>query len=213
MVGTLQVLRSIPHPSSQIVQEALNLLAAMGGGSKTVKTLLKEMKVVQDNNESVLAEAKATIAEANNRDQEVSDREAALVQRTKQAEATIIGRYEEVVRKEEDLSLKMSQAAEDFRVKTVELEEQAEKLKQNKQKADQEISEGMARLKEWESQLADRTVAMEQLEADAVIRMKKIERVEQDLDIKHKEVEAFKSKLDARDERLRTVMDSSGDDV
>ena len=53
MVGSVGMVRGVSRPGSLVIQEALNLLSALGSDGKgTTKKLLMEMKGVQDHNQA-----------------------------------------------------------------------------------------------------------------------------------------------------------------
>ena len=90
-VGTMGA-RPVPKPSSQTVTEALNLLSAMGGGSKDVRRALEEMKAVQTANEALVEQAKAIIADAGKRSATVAAAEQALAKERDKFEQNSIAR-------------------------------------------------------------------------------------------------------------------------
>ena len=113
MVGSVGMVRGTSRPGSLVIQEALNLLSALGGDSKgTTTKLLTEMKGVQDHNEVVLADAKAAVIEANKREAEVVEEEAELARNLKEAEELYAGRLADIVNGETELqnSIEISNA-------------------------------------------------------------------------------------------------------
>ena len=75
VVGKIGGTRRVPKPSSDVLNEALNLLVALGGG-EDIKKMVAEMKAVQEHNEAVLKQALEATAEANKRTMDAEQAEA-----------------------------------------------------------------------------------------------------------------------------------------
>ena len=109
MVGSVGMARSISRPGSLVIQEALNLLSALGSSEGTSKKLLTEMKAVQGHNEVVLANAKEEIAKANIRETEVVERETELARNLIEAEELYNNRLLSITNGEEELQRKVDE--------------------------------------------------------------------------------------------------------
>ncbi len=110
MVGSVGMVRGLSRPGSLVIQEALNLLSALGSDSEgTTTKLLMEMKTVQDHNGIVLADAKVVVIEANKREDEIAEEEAELVQNLKEAEELYAGRLSDIVSSEEELQRRIEE--------------------------------------------------------------------------------------------------------
>ncbi len=57
--------KKVPSPGSAALQEALNLIAGLGSGDKNLKSMLEEMKKVQQYNEKVVQDAVQAVSKVN----------------------------------------------------------------------------------------------------------------------------------------------------
>jgi chromosome segregation ATPase len=57
--------KKVPSPGSAALQEALNLIAGLGSGDKNLKSMLEEMKKVQQHNEKVVQDAVQAVSKVN----------------------------------------------------------------------------------------------------------------------------------------------------
>lgn len=207
MVGTLQALRSVSRPSGTVIQEALNLLSAMGGGSKAVKTSLMEMKAVQLNNEAVLLEAKDTITEADHRDEASTKRETGLQIRIKKAEVTLVARYEAVAKKEEDLTHQAVELTELARSRSEELDGLVKEIENRRMENETGLAIIRTELLAREEKVIELGKLAKQTEIEIEDRLRILVGSEEEIRERRVVVEALKTKLDQRDERLRAAMD------
>jgi len=204
--------RGLSRPNSLIIQEALNLLSALGSNSKgTTKKLLTEMKIVQDHNEVVLADAREAVENANKREAEVVDKEVELARDLKEAEELYTGRLSNIVsgeqelqRKVEEDSIQISKENEAINARNDELHREQEKHRKFILLAQTEFAEKERIFKE------DRE-ALKELESSFEGREDEITSDRMVLDDLRSSLDERKMELDKRDARVRAAMEGVED--
>jgi chromosome segregation ATPase len=208
MVGSVGMVRGLSRPGSLVIQEALNLLSALGGDSEgTTTKLLMEMRGVQDNNLIVLANAKTAVVEANKREAEVVEEEAELVRNLREAEELYAGRLSDIVNSEEGLQRRVEEV--DARVS-----EENNSIREREGELDRKLGEYRESLRTSKEELVRRENilkedrdALKELESSLKNREEDIKSVEITLDDLQVSLDERKLELDKRDARVLAAME------
>ena len=201
------MVRGVSRPNSLVIQEALNLLSALGSSKGTTKKLLTEMKDVQDHNETVLANAKEVVENANKRETEVVEKEAELARNLIEAEELYDSRLLDITNGEEELQRRVDETA-------VRIVEEDERIKEREDEFHREQEEHLSAhtdkllaLTDRESVLKEDRDALEELKSSIEGREEKIKGDRQVLNDFQTELDGRKIKLDKRDARVRVAME------
>ncbi len=207
MVGSVGMVRGLSRPNSLVIQEALNLLSALGGDSKgTTKKLLTEMKEIQDHNETSLASAKEEIANSNKRAAEVIEKEAELSRNVLEAEELYSNRLLDITNGEENLQHKVDEvnvwiSGEDGRISELE-----EKLLHDREDHQQALRESNEVLTQKSGALKKERDYLKELAASIKSREENVKSDETGLDNIRNSLDERLTKLDMRDQRIRDAM-------
>ena len=208
MVGSVGMVRSTSRPSSLVIQEALNLLSALGGGTPAVKKLLEEMKSVQTHNEEVLQSAKDAVVIANERERQIAKEEADLVGNIREAEALYNARLLEIINSEE----KLQRREEEANIRIVEEDEHMSiregELRRDQEEHSESLHTGRAEFIERERVLKEDRKDLKELESSIEGREEEIKSDRIVLGDLRDSLDKRKSELDERDARVRTAMEN-----
>lgn len=208
MVGSVGMVRGISHPGSLVIQEALNLLSALGSGSEgTTKKLLTEMKSVQDHNEVVLADAKAVVVEADRRETEVVEKEVKLAQDLREAEGLYAGRLSDIIRGAGELQQREEEVNTQISRENEAISAREDKFNREKEEHIVAHSKGLEFLVERERILKEDRDALKEFETSLKGREEEIKSDEIALDDLRDSLDERKIKLDKRDARMRAAME------
>jgi len=208
MVGSVGMVRGISRPGSLVIQEALNLLSALGSDSGgTTKKLLTEMKGVQDHNEVVLADAKAAVIEANKREAEVVEEEAELVRNLKEAEELYAGRLSDIVNSEEELRRRIEEVNAQVSVENNNIKEREEEFHREQEGHLESLRISEEGLAGRERVLKEDREALRQLESSIEGREEDIKSDRETLDDLQVSLDDRKVELDKRDARVLAAME------
>ena len=215
MVGSVGMVRGISRPNSLVIQEALNLLSALGGDSEgTTKTLLTEMKNVQDHNGVVLADAwvqqtnaKELIVKANKREAEVVEEEAELVRNLKEAEELYAGRLSDIVNSEEELRRRIEEVNAQVSVENNNIKEREEEFHREQEGHLESLRISEEGLAGREKVLKEDREALRQLESSIEGREEDIKSDRETLDDLQVSLDDRKVELDKRDARVLAAME------
>lgn len=114
---------NIPDPSSSVLDQALRLIAGLGGGDRDTKAMLQEMRDVQLKNESFVEEAKSYVNEISKREAALKVREDALAKKEAEVEALAIKNANDIAKirsQVEQENLKLTEQSEANRMKYAE---------------------------------------------------------------------------------------------
>ncbi len=210
MVGTLGVLKSVPRPSTSVIQEALNLLSVMGG-SKDAKKLLVTMQEVQVHNQEVAEQARVVIAEANERLQKVAAAEVLLEQKTRTAEHDFLVKLEAVTVRETAAQTKIGKIQAELTRRLDGLSVIKRDLVVQRTDDEKALRDEKARLTTVEADLSGREDDLRTGTAALSARKETLETDIAYVDSHRLELEELKAKLDARDARVLAAMENAGD--
>ena len=209
MVGSVGMVRGLSRPGSLVIQEALNLLSALGSNSEgTTKKLLTEMKDVQDHNEVVLADAKVAVVEANKREAEVVEEEAELARNLIEAEQLYAGRLSDIVSNEEKLQRKIEEVDARVSAENESIRERGDGLDRKQEEYQEFLRTSKEALVERERILKEDREALKELESFLKGREEDINSDEVTLDDLRDSLDKHKIELDKRDARVRDAMES-----
>ena len=208
MVGSIGMVRSISRPNSLVIQEALNLLSALGSDGKgTTKKLLVEMKDVQDNNVSVLADVKEEVAKADKRGAEIVEKEVELARNLREAEALYNGRLLEIINSEEKLQHREEEADARISEQDESISEREGELHRGQEEHQESLRKSSEYFSERERVLGEDREALKELESSCEGRVQEIENDKIALDDLRGSLDKYKVKLDKRDARVRAAME------
>ncbi len=209
MVGSVGMARGVSRPNSSVIQEALNLLSALGGDKAGATTkLLIEMKSVQDHNEDVAATAREVIIKAN-------ERETTVFEREKELERELIGTEElyrlrllEITNGEAELQHKVDQAAITISEENGKIQEREDKLRNVREHYEETIHVDKMELTKRENVLKEDREDLKTFESSLQSCEEEIERDRVTLGSRAASLDQFKLELDARDARMRAAMEN-----
>ncbi len=208
MVGSVGMVRGISRPGSLVIQEALNLLSALGSDSKgTTKKLLTEMKGVQDHNEVVLADAKVVIVEADRREAQVVEEEAELARNLVEAEKLYAGRLSEIINSERELQRRAEEVDAQVIVENGAISTREDKLRSDQEDHQESLRTSKEALAKRESILENDNKVLEELISSLESRKEKIDSDRMVLDDLQDSLDELKTELDTRDARVRAAME------
>ncbi len=207
MVGSVGMVRGISRPGSLVIQEALNLLSALGSDSKgTTKRLLTEMKSVQDHNEVVLADAKVVIVEADRREAQVVEEEAELARNLEEAEKLYAGRLSSIISDEEELQRNVEEANTHISEGNEAISTREDKFHREQEDHLESLRASKEELERRERIIKEDKDALRVHESSLEIREDTIKSDEIKLDTIGDSLDERELKLDERDARVRAAM-------
>lgn len=197
------------RPSSAVMQEALNLLSALGS-NKDTKDLLEQMLQAQMKNGELIEKAEEIIDQAAQRDVEVTEREATLHRNTIQASGELERKRQGLADREGNLEGKKDQFASDMRIRMDELEARRETLDRRRDEGDVELGEERVRVETLEADVIRREggLADERLLLDTHKGV--LDQRTSALDDLEAELGQLSERLDQRDNRLLAAMEGEG---
>ncbi len=207
MVGSVGMVRGLSRPNSLVIQEALNLLSALGGDGKGVtKKLLTEMKEIQDSNATALEFLKEEITNSNKRTAEVTEREAELARNVLEAEELYSNRLSVIENGEEDLQRKTDEinvwiSGEDERISELE-----DTLRRDREEYQETLDESNKVIVQRSGVLKEERKNLKELEASIKDREENVKSDETGLDKVRNSLDERLTKLDMRDQRIRDAM-------
>lgn len=207
MVGSIGMVRGLSRPNSLVIQEALNLLSALGGDGKGVtKKLLMEMKEIQDNNATALEFVKEEITNSNKRTAEVTEREAKLSRDVLEAEELYSTRLSVIENGEEDLQRKTEEiniwiSGEDGRISELE-----DKLRRDREEYQETLDESNRVIAQRSGKLKEERKNLKELEVSIKDREGNVKSDEKALNDIRNSLEERSTKLDLRDTRVLDAM-------
>ncbi len=207
MVGSIGMVRGLSRPNSLVIQEALNLLSALGGDGKGVtKKLLTEMKDVQDKNATALEFLKDEITNSNKRTAEVTEREAKLSRDVLEAEELYSTRLSVIEDGEENLQRKTDEinvwiSEEDGRISDLE-----DKLSRDREEYQETLDESNKVIVQRSGVLKEERKNLKELEASIKSREESVKSEEIVLNDLRDSLNERSTKLDLRDARVRDAM-------
>ncbi len=208
MVGSVGMTRGVSRPNSLIIQEALNLLSALGGDKEgATKQLLVEMKSVQDHNEIVIVEAKAELERVNQREVEVIEQEENLARELIRTEELYRLRLLDTINGEVELQRKADQAAVKISEANNNLSEREDQLREDKEKYQEIIRVDRIELAGREQALIGDKEALKVLVASTEGREEEIKNDRVSLDHLRALLDRLKLELDNRDARVLAAME------
>ncbi len=208
MVGSVGMARSVPRPNSLVIQEALNLLAALGGDKKgATKELLTEMKSIQDHNESVLADAKKEVVKANEREALVLEEEAELSRSLIAANELHRLRLLDITNGEMELQRNVDNAAVQISKENGEISLREDQLRLDMGKHDEIIGRDRVELAKGQNLLNADREDLNHRESAIKGSEDSIKSDRATLDSRSQILDKFKLDLDNRDTRLRAAME------
>ena len=206
MVGSVGQLRSIPRPGPSAIREVFDLLTAVKGGTKTVKSLLEKMLKVQEENAEVLAQAQKAVAERDKLEAEIAAKRENLQREYEVAEADLAARIKELDNREESLNNRDTEVQALAKVST-------EKLDKKKNEDRKELAEVRKTLADYRERLETKEAEQDKREQmlDALQTTVRNEKEENEKTLKllqqhRRSLEGYKQRLDERDKRLRIAM-------
>lgn len=207
MVGSVGMVRGVSRPNSLVIQEALNLLSALGGDRKgTTEKLLEEMKSVQYHNEAVLENAKEAVVKANTREAEVVEKEAELERNLGEAAELYSSRLSDITNSEAELQRRMGEAGVRIGKEDERLRKREGKLRQHQNEHRESIRAGKVEFEEWERVLEEDRQGLKELESSFEGREEEIKSDRAVLDDLQSSLDEIQLKLDARDARVLAAM-------
>ncbi len=207
MVGSVGMARGISRPGSLVIQEALNLLSALGSSEGTSKKLLTEMKAVQGHNEVVLANAKEEIAKANIRETEVVERETELARNLIEAEELYNNRLLSITNGEEKLQRKVDEINVWISEEDRGISEREGKLHRDREEHQKSLRISDEELVERERILKEDRDALKEFESSIEGREVEVKSDEIALDDLRNSLGELKVGLDKRDARVLAAME------
>ena len=207
MVGSVGMVRGLSRPNSLVIQEALNLLSALGGDGKGVtKKLLTEMKEIQDSNATALEFLKEEITNSNKRTAEVTEREAELARNVLEAEELYSNRLSVIENGEEDLQRKTDEinvwiSGEDERISELE-----DTLRRDREEYQETLDESNKVIVQRSGVLKEERKNLKELEASIKDREENVKSDETGLDDLRDSLNERSTKFDLRDARVRDAM-------
>ncbi len=207
MVGSVGMARSVSRPNSLVIQEALNLLSALGGNKAGATTkLLEEMKGIQIHNENVILDAKAELVRVNQRDVEVGEREEELARELIGTEELYRLRLLETTDGEAKLQHKVDQAVITISEETARTRAREDQLRDDQGKHEENMRTDRTELVNREQALIGDKETLKELEASIKDREDSIKSDRATLDDLHGILDKRKIDLDERDARMRAAM-------
>lgn len=208
MVGSVGMVRGLSRPGSLVIQEALNLLSALGSDSEgTTKKLLMEMRGVQDHNEVVLADAKAAVVEADKREAEVVEEEVELVRNLKEAEELYAGRLSDITNSEEELQCRVEEANTQISENNKAISTSEDEFHREQEGHLESLRVSKEALVEGERILKEDRDALKELESSIEGREEDIKSDRATLDDLRSSLDELKVSLDKRDARVLAAME------
>ena len=212
MVGSVGIVKSISRPLA--IQEALNLLSALGADSKgTTARLLTEMKGVQDHNEAVLADATAAVVKADKRDAEIVKNEEKLARNIREAEELYANRLSSIVSSEKEFGRKMEEANAQISGKDEAISTREDKFNRNREEYQESIRINKEEFLERERLLNEDKIFLEGKKQDLGKLQSSINGREENVKSDEKTLYELRisldkrlAKLDLRDARVRDAM-------
>ena len=207
MVGSVGMVRGISRPNSLVIQEALNLLSALGSSKGTTKKQLTEMKDVQDHNETVLASAKGELEKSNKRGAEVVEKEAELARNLIEAGELYNSRLLDITNGEADLQRKVDEI-------NIWISEEDEKISAREGEFHRMQEEHQESLRVSEGEFSERKRILEEdredlkrLESSIGGREEEVKSDKTTLDDLRDSLDKRKIKLDERDARVLAAIE------
>lgn len=169
MIGNIGSLKAIPKPNSTVVQTALNLMAAYGGGDRGLRKDLEEMVKVQDANEKLFKEAGDLIKSANKAFSKAVTEQDKAVKAWADGSTDLGKRAEKLLRNENSLEAIKESFEEDVKLSQREGEEANEELKRRSAevlKSEKAVVVSMADAKKMIADIVTREEDLSRGEAD-----------------------------------------------
>ncbi len=208
MVGSVGMVRGISRPSSLVIQEALNLLSALGSNGKgTTKKLLTEMKGVQDHNGAVLADAKEAVENANKREVEVVEKEEELARNLIEAGELYNSRLLDVTNGEEELQRRIEETNAQISEENEAISTREDELRRDREEHQESLRTGREEFTERERVLKEDREDLKQLESSIGGREEEVKSDRTTLDDLRDSLDKRRVKLDERDARMLVAME------
>ncbi len=207
MVGSVGMVRGLSRPNSLVIQEALNLLSALGSSEGTTTKLLMEMKGVQDHNETVLANAKEETANANVRATLVVEKEAELARNLIEAAELYSSRLLDITNGEKELQRKVDEVNIWISEEDGKVSERENTLRSDREEHQESVRMKIEELGERERILKEDRDDLKELESSVEGREVEVKSDGITLDDLRVSLEERKVRLDKRDARLRVAME------
>ncbi|KKK94738.1 hypothetical protein LCGC14_2679850 [marine sediment metagenome] len=208
MVGSVGMVRGLSRPNSLVIQEALNLLSALGSDSKgTTKKLLTEMKGVQDHNEGVLADAKVVVVEADKREAEVVEKEAELARNLIEAGELYNSRLLDITNGEGELQRRVEETNAQISEENEAISTREDELRSDREEHQESLRISKEELVERERVLKEDRKDLKELESSIGGREEEIKSDRITLDGLRDSLDKRKVKLDERDARVLAAIE------
>ena len=207
MVGSVGMGRSVLRPNSAVIQEALNLLSALGSSEGNTTKLLIEMKIVQDHNETVLANAKEEIVKANERVAEVVEKEAELARNLIEAGELYNSRLLDITNGETELQRKVDEVNVWISEEDEKVSEREDKLRRDREEHQESTRISTEEFVERERILSEDRDELKALGTSVEGRQEEINSDKITLDDLRDSLGELKARLDQRDARMRAAME------
>ncbi len=207
MVGSVGMVRGLSRPNSLVIQEALNLLSALGSSEGTTTKLLTEMKSVQDHNETVLANAKEETANANVRASLVVDKESELARNLIEAAELYNSRLLDITNGEKELQRKVDEVNIWISEEDGKVSEREDKLRNDRGEHQESVRISTEEFVERERILSEDRDELKALGTSVEGRQEEINSDKITLDDLRDSLGELKARLDQRDARMRAAME------
>ena len=197
--------KTVSQPSVQVINEAMRLLSTLGGKRET-KNLLNKLENAQTHNQSLIDNAKAIIEEAEQRDKEVTESEAALQARIASADQDIQRRSQELDDLEASIRGQQAEDQERLRRDRNALEDQEAETRRDLEAISNQLDEDRKRLGELDADLVRREEELANNNAEFDEKVELYESQVRELNAEGEKLKELRERLDARDARLKAAM-------
>jgi hypothetical protein len=175
--------------------------------------MLEEMRSVQANNEKVMALAKATIAEAEQWDSKVAQRELEHQQKMQRAEASLVVReaalakgYKNVADKEAALDQRSKDDTAVLNDRYAALDAREKELVALRTGAESYVKKEDERLTAWEHSLGEQVADLDRRKEEVAHEEELLVKAKGELEEERQQVEKQKERLNQRESKLRAIM-------